>query len=246
MGQIIEIQTADGTAEAYLTRPGDGAEHPGVLSYIDAIGLRPRIEEMADRIASWGYVVLAPNVFHRDGRAADLAPTEDLTVPGNREKFFAGGVADRVAALTPERSDADARRWVSALLEHARSPIGVTGYCMGARLATRAAGLFPDLVAAVGGFHGGGLVTDDPSSPHLGLAGARAEFVYGHADGDRSRPPQAIAALGDARASAGLAHTNEVYAGARHGYTMSDTSVYDEAATERHFAALRDLFARTL
>ena len=246
MGQTLTIQTADGPAEAYLVRPTDGAEHPGVLLYIDAIGLRPRIEEMADRIASWGYVVLAPNVFHRDGRAADLAPTDDLTVPENREKFFAGGVMERVGALTPDKSDPDARRWVAALLEHARGPIGVTGYCMGARLATRAAGLFPDLVAAVGGFHGGGLVTDEPTSPHLSLADARAEFVYGHADGDRSMPPEAIAALGEALEKAGLTHTNEVYAGARHGYTMADTSSYDEAATERHFVALRDLFARTL
>jgi len=246
MGQTIEIQTADGPAEAYLVRPADGAEHPGVLLYIDAIGLRPRIEEMADRIASWGYVVLAPNVFHRDGRAADLAPTEDLTVPGNRERFFASGVTDRVAALTPDKSDPDARRWVAALLEHGTGPIGVVGYCMGARLATRTAGLLPDHVAAVGGFHGGGLVTDHPASPHLRIADARAEFVYGHADGDRSMSPEAVEALGEALEKAGLAHTNETYAGAGHGYTMADTSVYDEAATERHFAALQDLFARTL
>src|SRR6476660_1527678 len=134
MGQTIEIQTADGLAEAYLTRPADGAEHPGVLLYIDAIGLRPRIEEMADRIASWGYVVLAPNVFHREGRAADLAPKTDLTVAGNREEFMASGVMDRVRALTPDRSDPDARLWLDALREQVSGPIGVTGYCMGARL----------------------------------------------------------------------------------------------------------------
>src|SRR6476660_10428485 len=99
MGQTIEIQTADGLAEAYLTRPADGAEHPGVLLYIDAIGLRPRIEQMADRIGSWGYVVLAPNVFYRDGRAAELAPTGDLRVPEEREAFFEGAMK-RVGALT--------------------------------------------------------------------------------------------------------------------------------------------------
>src|SRR5690349_1297382 len=224
----LTLTMPDGDAEAYLATAPDGRPAPGVLFVIDAIGLRPRIEEMADRIASWGYVVLAPNVFHRDGRAADLAPTEDLTLPGNREKFFASGVADRVAALTPERTDPDARRWVAALLEHGTGPIGVVGYCMGARLATRTAGLLPDHVAAVGGFHGGGLVTDGPDSPHRRIADARAEFVYGHADGDRSMPPEAVAALGEALEKAGLTHTNEVYAGASHGYTMADTSVYDE------------------
>ena len=244
MGRTLEIGTPDGPAEAYLARSDDD-DHPGVLLFVDAIGLRPRIEEMADRIASWGYVVLAPNVFHRDGRATDLAPTTDLTVPANREEFFRGAMV-RVAALTPDKSDPDTRLWVAALLEHATGPIGVTGYCMGARLATRAAAVAVDHVVAVGGFHGGGLVTDAPTSPHLTLPAARAEFVYGHADRDRSMPQDAIEALGRALTDAGLTFTNEVYAGAEHGYTMADTAPYDAAATERHFAALRDLLDRTL
>lgn len=201
---------------------------------------------MADRLASWGYVVLVPHVFHRDGSAADLAPQVDLTVAENREKFFAAGVMGRVNGLTPDKAEPDARLWVDALLEHARAPIGVVGYCMGARLATRTAGLRPDVVAAVGGFHGGGLVTDAADSPHHAIARSHAEFVYGHADADRSMPPEAVATLEAELEKAGLRHTNEVYPGARHGYTMADTAPYDEAATERHFEALRDLFARTL
>src|SRR6476619_1707177 len=113
--ELVEIPVPDGTAEAYVARPPSG-QGAGVLFFMDAIGLRPRIEEMADRIASWGYVVLAPNVFHRDGRVADLAPTADLTVPENREKFFATGVMDRVVGLTPDRSDPDSRLWVDTLL----------------------------------------------------------------------------------------------------------------------------------
>src|SRR4051812_18846160 len=163
MSETIEIQAPDGPAEAYLA--GE-AGRPGVLLYMDAIGLRPRIEEMADRIASWGYVVLAPNVFYRDGSAAELAPPGDLTVAENREAFFAnGGVMERVGAYTPDVSDPDTLGWMETLLEHARAPIGTIGYCMGARLATRAAGLRPDVVKAVGGFHGGGLVVEGPDSP---------------------------------------------------------------------------------
>ena len=243
MGRTIEIATPAGDAEAYLTGD-DGSGRPGVLFYVDAIGLRPRIEEMADRIAAWGYVVLAPQVFHREGRAADLAPRTDLRVPGNREAFFAEAMP-RVHRLVPELSDADAPAWLATLREHAGGPIGVTGYCMGARLAVRTAGLLPDDVAAVGGFHGGGLVTDAADSPHLSLARARAEFVFGHAAHDASMPPEAVAALGDALGAAGLRHVNEVYP-APHGYTMSDSAAYDEAATERHFAALRELFGRVL
>ncbi|HEU5038301.1 MAG TPA: dienelactone hydrolase family protein [Nocardioides sp.] len=244
MGETIEIQASDGAAEAYLTgEPG----RPGVLFYVDAIGLRPQTEEMADRIASWGYVVLAPNVFYRDGRAADLAPQGDLREPGAREEFFASGVGDRVAGLTPDRSGPDAEAWVRTLQEHAGDgPIGVTGYCMGARLAVRTAGQFPGTVAAVGGFHGGGLVTDAADSPHLAIASSTAEYAFGHADQDRSMPLEQVEALEQVLQDAGRPHLNEVYEGAAHGYTMADTSMYDESGAERHFNVLQGLLSRTL
>ncbi|WP_028642883.1 dienelactone hydrolase family protein [Nocardioides sp. URHA0020] len=244
MGRTIEIATPDGTAEAYLTgAPGS----PGVLFYVDAIGLRPQIEEMADRIASWGYVVLAPHVFYRDGSAAALAPQGDLRDAGAREAFFAGGVMERVGGLTPDQSSRDATAWVTELEKHAGDgPIGVTGYCMGARLAVRTAGQLPGTVGAVGGFHGGRLVTDADDSPHLAIARSTAAYAFGHADQDASMPIEQVAALEQALQEAGREHVNEIYPGATHGYSMADTSAYDEAATERHYEVLRDLFARTL
>ena len=154
----------------------------------------------------------------------------------------------RVEALSADLAEADIPVYLAALrdLDDVDSgPVGTTGYCMGARLAVRAAGLDDD-VAAVGGFHGGGLVTEAEDSPHLALAHTDAEFYFGHADQDRSMPPEAVAALSQALEDAGLAATNEIYAGASHGYTMADTAVYDEAATERHFRELEDLFDRTL
>jgi carboxymethylenebutenolidase len=244
MGETIEIQTPDGTAEAYLT---GAAGDPGVLFYVDGIGLRPQIEEMADRIASWGYVVLAPNVFYRDGTAPELAPKTDLREPGAREEFFAGGVGDRVQGYTPDRSTPDAEAWVRTLLEHAGDgPIGVIGYCMGARLAVRTAGQFPGTVGAVGGFHGGGLVTDAADSPHLAIEDSTAAYVFGHADQDSSMPLDAVAELEATLQAAGRPHLNEVYEGAAHGYSMADTSMYHEAAAERHFKELEALLARTV
>jgi carboxymethylenebutenolidase len=245
----IEIPIPDGgVAEALVARPpGDSREHPGVLFFMDAIGLRPRIAEMAQRIADWGYVVLAPNVFFRDGTADELAPTADLREPGEREAFFAKAMP-RVHALTADKAEADIPAYLQALRGLpgvVAGPIGTTGYCMGARLAIRTAALDPE-VAAVAGFHGGGLVTDDDDSPHRRLPTARAEFVFGHADNDRSMPAEAIVTLGEALRDAGLTASNEVYDGAAHGYSMSDTSMYDEAATERSFAELKDLLDRTL
>jgi carboxymethylenebutenolidase len=244
MGQTIEVRAGDGAAEAYVT---GALGAPGVLFYIDAIGLRPQIEAMADRIAAWGYVVLAPHVFYRDGSAEELAPKQDLRDPGAREAFFATGVGDRVQAYTPDRSAADADAWVRTLREHAGpGPIAVTGYCMGARLAVRTAGQFPGTVAAAGGFHGGGLVTDSDDSPHLAIAGSTAEFVFGHADHDRGMTPEHVAALEEALRAAGRPHLNEVYEDAPHGYTMADTSAYQAAGAERHFTELEALLARTI
>ena len=243
---MLTIPTADGVAEAILATPPSG-RGPGVLFFMDAFGLRPRIEEMAAEIASWGYVVLAPNVFYRDGSVEDIAPSGDLTTPAGREAFWQVA-GPRIGHLTAELAVADNESYLDTLRglpEVTPGPVGVVGFCMGARLAVRAAGRHPD-VAACAGFHAGGLVTDAPDSPHRELATARAEFLFGHADDDGSMTPANVASLGEALEAAGLAATNEVYEGARHGYTMSDTSSWNEQAFVRAFANLKDLLARTL
>lgn len=242
MVETIQVPTSAGTAESYLAGSG-----PGVLFYMDAIGLRPRIAEMVEEIASWGYTVLAPHVFYRDGSATDLAPRTDLRVPENRAAFFASGVMDRVHGLTPDRARADAEAWVAALDEHAaEGPIATTGYCMGARLAMRTAGWHADRVAAVGGFHGGGLVTDEPDSPHRAIAASRASYALLHADQDRSLTPAHVAVLEAALTEAGRPHVNEIVPGAPHGYTMSDTSTWNEEGARRASATLRALLDREL
>jgi carboxymethylenebutenolidase len=240
----VDVPTPDGVADAYLSRPDDGDRHPGVLFLMDAFGLRPRIEDMADRIAGRGYAVLAPNLFYRAGRAPVL-PMPDMTREGGRAEFFKH-VRPLMGALTPERIAADGKAYLEQLAEVADGPVGVTGYCMGARVAFRIAAAHPHRVAALAGFHGGGLVTDDPDSPHRSAGELRAEVYFGHADNDRGNTPEQIAALDAALEEAGVPHRSEVYAGAAHGYTMSDTPVYDEQATERHFAALFDLLDRTV
>ena len=247
--ELITIPAPDGAAEAIVARPSSGeGPFPGVILYMDAFGLRPRIEEMAQRISDWGYVVLAPNVFYREGTAAELAPQTGMTTPEGREA--AGKAAfPRVRSLTPSKALPDIDHWVAALRGLpgvAPGPIGTTGYCMGARLAVRTAAAHPEVVAACGGFHGGGLATDEPDSPHLGLRQAKARFVFGHADRDRSMGPEAVARLGEALAEAGLTASNVIYSGAAHGYTMADTSAYHEEAAERHFRELRELLDTTL
>jgi len=203
---------------------------------------------MAAQIASWGYVVLAPNVFYRDGTVSEVAPQADLTTAAGREAFFRVA-GPRIEHLTSDLAVRDNDAYLASLCSVpwvSPGPVGVVGFCMGTRLAMRAAGRHPDEVAACAGFHGGRLVTDDADSPHRELATARAEFVFGHADNDGSMTVQDSADLGAALAAAGLTATNEIYEGAPHGYTMADTSSWNEPAFVRAFSNLRDLYARTL
>lgn len=239
----IEIETPDGVADAYLSRPDD-ERHPGVLFLMDAYGLRPRIEEMTERIAQRGYVVLAPNVFYRAGRSPVL-PLPDFSQEEARAEFFKN-VRPLMGQLTLERLAADGAAYLDELAKHADGPVAITGYCMGTRLGIRIAAAHPDRVAALAGFHGGGLVTDDPESPHHAADKLRAELYFGHADNDQSNSAKQIAALCSALDDAGVAYTSEVYEGAAHGYTMSDTPAWNEQASERHFEALFDLLDRTL
>jgi carboxymethylenebutenolidase len=243
-GTNVDVKTADGVADAYLTRPDGDGEYSGVLFVIDAFGLRPRIEEMADRIAGQGYVVLAPNALYRAGRAPVL-PMPDFTDPENRAGFMQS-VRPIIEQLTPDAISRDGEAYLDFLSTTATGPVGITGYCMGARVGWRIAAAYPDRVSALGGFHGGGLVTDAPNSPHRSAGQLKAEVYFGHADQDANMNPEQIGTLNDALDKAGVPHRAEVYEGALHGYTMSDTAVYNEAACERHFTELFALLDRTL
>lgn len=246
-GTTVDIPTADGIADAYLTHPDDGRAHPGVLLYMDAFGVRPHLQEKADRLAQAGYTVLLPNAYYRHGRAP-VVELPQLIDPDNDPTIF-DRLVPLLTTLTPEVTtrDADAYlRWLaeSPLVEN--GPVGLTGYCRGALLALRTAASHPDRVAAVAGFHGGNLATEAPDSPHLGAGRITAELYFGHADQDPSLPPEQIDRLAEALTAAGVSHRAEVYPGATHGYTQADTTRYVAAADERHWEALLDLFKRTL
>jgi carboxymethylenebutenolidase len=242
--QTVEIGTPDGVADAYLTRPDEGT-HPGVLLIMDAYGLRPTIDEIADRIAADGYVVLAPNVFYRAGRPP-VVPLPDLFDSEQRAGFFQS-IRPVIGQLTPERLAADGAAYLEYLTQVASpGPAAITGYCMGARVGWWIAAAHPDRVAALAGFHAGGLATDGPESPHSVAGKVKAEMYFGFADQDPSMTSEQIATFERALDEAGARYRAEVYAGARHGYSMADGPAFDQAARERHFRELRSLLKRTL
>jgi carboxymethylenebutenolidase len=243
-GATVEITAPDGVADAYVARP-DERPHPGVLLIMDAFGLRPTIDEMADRIAADGYVVLAPNVFYRAGHSPVL-PMPDLSDPEQRTRFFES-VRPLIDELSPERLAADGGAYLDYLeAVAAPGPVAITGYCMGGRVGWRIAAAHPNRVAALAAFHPGRLVTDAPDSPHRSAAELKAELYFGFADQDPSMTAEQIATLERCLKEAGGRYRSEVYEGARHGYTMADTATFDEAARERHFRELLDLLERTL
>ncbi|WP_430789105.1 dienelactone hydrolase family protein [Actinoplanes sp. G11-F43] len=248
MPQIeIEVPTADGVAEAYLSTPEGDGEAPPVLMFMDAFGLRPRIREMADRIAGQGYAVLVPNLFYRSAHGPIVSP-EELADDEKRGAAF-GRIMPMIQELTAGRLTADATAYLDFLTGRdgvADRPAGIVGYCMGGRSALVVASALPNRFAALASFHAGRVVTDTPDSPHLGVPSLTAEVYFGHADNDGSMTPEHVAALEVALAEAGVEYTSEVYEGAPHGFTMSDTSMYHEAGEKRHWEVLLPLFARRL
>lgn len=243
----ISIETADGSAEAYFAAPEAGAA-PGVILYMDALGMRDQIQQMCERIASWGYAVLAPNVFYREGSVAELAPTADMRTPEGRDEVISAA-RPRIGRLTTERVESDIDAYVRALDslgEVAPGPAATVGFCFGARHAIRTAGRHPDTIALAAGFHGGGLVTEDSDSPHLSIAHATAAFCFGHADNDPGMTPENAATLDRALDAAGLRYSSAIYPDAPHGYTMADTAMYDETSAERAFAEFKQALEQHL
>jgi carboxymethylenebutenolidase len=244
---MVDVQTADGVADAYLVLPDGDGPHPGVLIFQDGFGLRPRLKEMADRVAGRGYAVLVPNLLYRAGRAPqfDLSGLSDPDGRGKiLEKIFPAIQALDTAAIT---------RDTKAYLDffHAQDgvdagPVVVVGYCMGGTNALRAIEAYPDRIKALASFHGGRLATDQPDSPHLRVGNITGEAYFAHADKDNSMPPEQIERLEAALDAAGVRYRSEVYEGAPHGFTMADTATYNEAAERRHWVNLFELLDRAL
>ncbi|ADO69554.1 dienelactone hydrolase family protein [Stigmatella aurantiaca] len=240
----VDIQTPEGTQDAKLYHPEGPGRWPAVIVLTDAMGTRPTFEAMAERLAAAGYAVLLPNVFYREGRA----PLPGM-VGSFEDEVFRKRIFGLMGSLTPERIKADAAAQLGFLAGHAQVKgrgVGVVGYCMGGSFAVRMMADFPDRIVAAASYHGGRLATDSPDSPHLLAGRLKGEIYFGHADQDASMPAEAIARLEAALKTAGVKHQSEIYVGARHGFAVEGSPVYDPSAAERHWQTLLALFGRTL
>jgi len=184
-------------------------------------------------------------VFYRTSRPPVLERK-----PGDGEDVFWKRFAELTSPLTPGAIASDAATYVAFLARHASvlpgSRFGVVGYCYTGAYALRVAAACPERIAAAASFHGGNLLTDAPTSPHLLLPRIQAQLYFGHAVNDRSMPEDAIRKLDAALQKWGGEYESEIYAGASHGWTASDNPAYNAPQADRAFSKLTDLFAAAL
>lgn len=240
----VEIKTPDGTCDAYFVHPSKGA-HPGVLIWPDIFGLRPAFRQMGKRLAESGYAVLVVNPFYRVKKAPTAPEHPDFNDPVTRSALM-----DLMSALTPDTAFTDARAFIPWLdskpAVDKKRRIGTTGYCMGGPLTMRTAAAMPARVGAGASFHGGGLVTDKPDSPHLLVPKMKAHYLFAIAENDDQRQPEAKNVLRAAFARARLPAEIEVYAGTMHGWCPPDSQVYNPEQAEKAWSRLLALFKTAL
>jgi carboxymethylenebutenolidase len=243
-GADVEIKTADGTCDAYFVHPTKG-KYPGVLIWPDIFGLRPAFKEMATRLAESGYSVLVINPFYRTKKAPTAPEHADFNDPPTRQALMTLS-----GSLNTQTTATDAKAFVAFLDSQAavdkKRKIGTTGYCMGGPLVMRTAAAHADRIGAAATFHGGGLVTDKPDSPHLLIPQMKAHYLIAIAENDDKRQPEAKDVLRDAFTKAKLPAEIEVYAGTMHGWCPTDAHVYDHDQAEKAWSRLLVLFGSAL
>jgi carboxymethylenebutenolidase len=240
----VQIPAADGHSNGTLHLPEGAGPWPGVLVFPDAGGARETFRKLGDRLAGLGYAVLIPDIYYRAGRWAPFDVATLFTDDSERARM-----RGLVAPLTNDAIIADARAYGDFLLarpEVTGSAIGTTGYCLGGRMSLIAATGLGHTIAAAASIHGGRLaVADDPSSPHLAADLITATVYVAGGQDDGSFTAEQAALLESALTSAGVDHTIEFYP-ARHGFAVPDNPTYDASASDRHWAALRELYRARL
>jgi carboxymethylenebutenolidase len=231
---------ASGSADAFFVHPSSG-KHPAVLLWPDIAGLREAFREASRQLAASGYAVLAVNHYYRSARAPVLPEGMSWGTPEGRALIQPMG-----KLLTPAAYASDSRDYVAWLDRQAavdtRRRVGSVGHCMTGSATVRAAAAVPSRVGAAASFHGGGLVTDAPDSPHLLIPATRAAFLFAIAENDDAKEPRTKTVLKETAVRAGRPAEVEVYP-ARHGWTTLDSQVYDPVQAARAWDRARALFA---
>ena len=244
MKHDVKIPTPDGDARAFAFTPNQGrGPWPAVILFMDAPAIRPALFDMAERLAQADYYVLLPDLFWRAG--AYERPDVVKLRAGDPDQI--ANFQKLRASTSPEKQEIDTKAcldWLSQQRDAKADKIGVTGYCMGGAIALRAAGTFPDRVAAAASFHGGGMATDDPASPHRLAPKIKAKVLVAGADNDAHYDEAQNERL--KKALAGVDAEVSIWNGCLHGWVPADMPVHNAQGAERHWRELLKLFDETL
>jgi carboxymethylenebutenolidase len=236
----VEIETRDGRMPVFVARPDEGV-HPTVIFFMDALGIREELRDMARRIGTVGYYVMLANLFYREG-----GPSFDpalLPTRGPDPEMMRLNMATTHAMVL---ADTEAMLGFAANDPAARDPVGTIGYCMGGRHAYAAAGRFHERIAAMVSLHAGNQVTDRPDSAHLSTRHIKAECYFGFADGDPLSPPGHQRAIAEECTRWHVAHRLEIFPSTEHGFTFPERYCYDKPSAERTWERVFALFERRL
>jgi carboxymethylenebutenolidase len=243
-GSDVDIQTPDGTCDAYFVHPLKGT-HPGILVWPDIFGLRPAFKQMSARLAGSGYSVLVVNPFYRVKKAPTSPPSPDFDDP-DVKKMLMG----LMGTLSPQTAVTDAKAFIPWLDQQStvskKRKMATTGYCMSGPFTMRTAAAFPDRIGAGASFHGGGLVTEKSDSPHLLIPQMKAQYLIAIAENDDQKQPEAKTVLRESFSKAHLSAEIEVYAGTMHGWCPTDSRVYNHDQAEKAWARQLALFEKAL
>jgi carboxymethylenebutenolidase len=239
-----DIRTKDGLCPASVFRPEGFGTWPAVIFFMDGLGIRPALFDMGERLARAGYVVLLPDLFYRAGPYEPMDPKAVFAMADVRKAL--GHLLNSTNNQLAAEDTGAFLAYLDARTDVASKKIGTTGYCMGGAISLTVAGTYPERIAAAASFHGGNLASDSPMSPHLLVPKIKGVVYVAGADKDNSYPPEMAERLEKALTDVKVDHRCEIYAGALHGWTMTDFPVYQEAAAERHWRELTALYARTL
>jgi len=244
MEMDVNITTPDGTADCYFVHPTTGT-HAAVIIWPDILGLRPAFRAMGKRLAQSGYSVLVVNPFYRSAKSPVVGEGASFADPA-----IAAIVRPMAGQLNATTHVTDARAFVAWVDQQSSvdtgRKIGTMGYCMGGPIVMRTAATLPDRIGAGGSFHGGGLNTTNPDSPHLGIPNMQASMLIAVAANDDERDPESKNVLRSAFDAAGVTAEIEVYEGAMHGWCVPDSAVYNEPQAEKAWGRMLAIFETAL
>jgi len=237
----VDIRSS-GAMRSLVVRPTEPGTFPGILFYSDIFQLTGAMHRACARLAGYGFVVLAPEIYHRLEPAGSAFPFDDA----GRERGLRDAAETAVAEF-----DADCRAALDVLVGHpcvTRGAMGAAGFCIGGHLAFRAA-LQPDVKATVcfygTGIHNGRLGKDVDARSLQRVGEIRGQMLLVWGTKDPHIPEDGRVKVAEALGAAGVRYQQRFYA-AEHAFMRDEGPRYDPEATDAAFGEAIAFFRTTL